>query len=251
LTPLTTHDALSEYPPRQLALCKTLSTILASLTFSIGFAALLGWIFDIEVLKRIHPSLVTMKANTSVCLMLVGVSVLLLQDQPESAVKRGIAQVCAVIVAIVGLLTLSQHIFGWNVGLDQMLFHESRAEAGRSFPGRMGVAASLNFFFLGIAISLLDARSQRWFRMANIAVLTVVAITLLVFLYYFYGIEIEPIALYFTIALHTVVAFLSICAAIFLARPERGVVATLLGNSPGSVVARRMWSALLLIVLLG
>ena len=251
LTPLTTHDALSEYPPRQLALCKTLSTILASLTFSIGFAALLGWIFDIEVLKRIHPSLVTMKANTSVCLMLVGVSVLLLQDQPESAVKRGIAQVCAVIVAIVGLLTLSQHIFGWNVGLDQMLFHESRAEAGQSFPGRMGVAASLNFFFLGIAISLLDARSQRWFRMANIAVLTVVAITLLVFLYYFYGIEIEPIALYFTIALHTVVAFLSICAAIFLARPERGVVATLLGNSPGSVVARRMWSALLLIVLLG
>ena len=79
----------------------------------------------------------------------------------------------------------------------------------------------------------------------------VVAITLLVFLYYFYGIEIEPVALYFTIALHTVVAFLSICAAIFLARPERGVVATLLGNSPGSVVARRMWPALLLVVILG
>ncbi len=82
--------------------------------------------------------------------------------------------------------------------------------------------------------------------------LIVVGITLLVFLYYFYGIEqFDPIAFYFTIALHTVLAFLSICAAILLARPERGVVSTLLGNSPGSVVARRMWPALLLIILLG
>ena len=183
--------------------------------------------------------------------MLVAIGVFLLQDSSASTTKRRIAQVCAVIVALIGLITLSQHIFGWDVGLDQLLFHESKEAAGQSFPGRMGVAASLNFFFLGLAISFLDARSTRWFRLSNISVLMVVAITLLVFLYYFYGIEIEPVALYFTIALHTVVAFLSICAAIFLARPERGVVATLLGNSPGSVLARRMWPALLLIIVLG
>lgn len=192
-----------------------------------------------------------MKANTAICLMLVSTAVLLLPDTSASTTKRRISQVFAVIVAFVGLITLSQHIFGWDVGLDQLLFLESREEAGQSFPGRMGVAASLDFFFLGIAILFLDARSARWFRLSNISVLMVVAITLLVFLYYFYGIDIEPVARYFTIALHTVVAFLSICAAIFLARPERGVAATLLGNSPGSVIARRMWPALLLIIVLG
>ena len=91
--------------------------------------------------------------------MLVATAVLLLQDSSASTIKRRIAQACAVIVALVGLITLSQHLFGWNVGLDQLLFYESKEEAGKSFPGRMGVAASLNFFFLGIAISLLDARS--------------------------------------------------------------------------------------------
>ena len=183
--------------------------------------------------------------------MLVSIAVFLLPDGSASITKRRIGHVCAVIVALVGLITLCQHIFGWDVGIDQLLFHESIAEAGQSFPGRMGVAASLNFFFLGIAISLLDASSTQWFRLSNISVLMVVAITLLVFLYYFYGIDIEPVALYFTIALHTVVAFLSICAAVFLARPERGVAATFLGNSPGSVIARRMWPALLLVVVLG
>jgi PAS domain S-box-containing protein len=243
--------ALSQYPPTQLAHCRIFSIVFALLTFCIGGAALLGWLLNNQVLKRIHPSLVTMKANTAVCLMLVAFSVLLVQDQSVSATKRRIAQLCAVIVATVGLITLSEHLFGWNVGLDQLLFYESREEAGLSFPGRMGVAASLNFFFLGMALSFLDARSNRWFRLSNISVLTVVAITLLVFLYYFYGIEVEPVALYFTIALHTVVAFLSVCAAILLARPERGVVAMLLGNSPGAIIARRMWPAFLLVIVLG
>jgi signal transduction histidine kinase/ActR/RegA family two-component response regulator len=116
----------------------------------------------------------------------------------------------------------------------------------------MGVAASLNFSFLGLSLSFFDARSKRWFRVSHFSVLMVVVITLLVFLYYFYGIErSERVGIYFTIALHTVIAFLSICTAIFLSRPERGLVSTLLGNSPGSVVARRMWPALLLIILLG
>ena len=193
-----------------------------------------------------------MKANTAVCLMLVAVSVLLIGDRSASPIKRRIGQICAAIVALVGLITLSQHLLHWNAGIDQLLFHESRQEAGLSFPGRMGVAASLNFSFLGLALSFIDARSKRWFRVSNFSVLMVVTITLLVFLYYFYGIEqSERIGIYFTIALHTVVAFLSICMAILLSRPERGLVSTLLGNSPGSVVARRMWPALLLIILLG
>lgn len=183
--------------------------------------------------------------------MLIAFSVLLLQERSASKIIRRVAQACATIVAVVGLITFAQHLSGWNFGIDQLLFHESREEAGRSFPGRMGVAASLNFSLLGIALSFLDVRSSRWVRLSTIAVLMVAVITLLVFLYYFYGMEIEPVALYFTIALHTVVAFLSICAAILLARPDRGFAAILLGNSPGSVVARRLWPALLLIVLLG
>lgn len=236
------------YPDKQY---RAISIGFAGLVFCIGAAALLGWIFDNEYLKRIHPSLVTMKANTAVCLMLVGVACILINQSP-SALKRRLVQSFAALVGLIGLITLSEHVFGWNTGLDQLLFHESAMEAGLSFPGRMGVAASLNFFFLGIAILFLDAKASRWFHLSNIAVLLVVTVTLLVFLYYFYGIEqFEPAAQYFTIALHTVVAFLSICAAILLARPARGFVGTLLGNSPGAIVARRMLPAFLVVILVG
>jgi PAS domain S-box-containing protein len=237
---------------RYVARCRTISIAFAVLTFCIGAAALLGWILDNPYLKRIHPSLVTMKANTAVCLMLVALSVMLVQDRSGLSLKRRLAQIFAVIVGAVGLLTFIQHLFGWNLSIDQLLFFESAAEAGASFPGRMGVAASLDFSLLGIALSTIDARSKRWFRVSNVAVMLIITITLLVFLYYFYGIEtFEPVASYFTIALHTTVALLSISAAILFARPERGTFAALLGNSPGAIVARRMWPALLIVVLLG
>lgn len=245
-------DTISHFPEEQLVRYRAISIGLAAFAFCIGGAALLGWILDNQFLKTIHPALVNMKANTAICLMLVAASCFLINDRSQSQGKPVVRQLFAAIVAIVGLVTLSEHIFGWNTGLDQLLFHETREEAGLSFPGRMGVAASLNFVFLGIALSFLDARARRWFRVSNIAVILVVAVTLLVFLYYFYGIErVEPIALYFTIALHTVVAFVCLCASILLARPERGMVATMLGNSPGAMVARRMLPAFLVVILLG
>jgi signal transduction histidine kinase/ActR/RegA family two-component response regulator len=246
------HEPLSQYTEHQSVRYRTLSVVCALLAMSIGGAALLGWILGIEFLKRIYPSLVTMKANTAVCFILVSAAVLLLPKPSTSGWKRRVAQVFAVVVALVGFLTLTQHIFGWNVGIDQLLFTETVNEAGQSFPGRMGVAASLNFFALGCALLFFDARSPRWFRVSNIAVLVVMAVTVLVFLYYFYGIErFDPIALYFTIALHSVVAFLSLCAAILFSRPDRGLLAILLEDGPGGVVARRMWPMLLVVMLLG
>ena len=240
------------YPKKKLVRYRAISIGLAVFAFCIGAVALLGWILDNPYLKRIHPSLVTMKANTAVCLMLVAVSCFLINERSPSQLNTVIRRLFAAIVALIGLVTLSEHLFGWNTGLDQMLFHESIQEAGLSFPGRMGVAASLNFFFLGIALLFQDARTRRAFRVSNLAVILVVTVTLLVFLYYFYGIErVEPIAQYFTIALHTVIAFVSLCVSILLARPERGMIATMLGNSPGAIVARRMLPAFLVVILLG
>ena len=236
----------------QVKRCRLYSMVLAAVACCVGIIGLLGWILDIDRFKRIHPSLVTIKANTAVCLILVSVSLLLIENRSASTLKRRISQGLAVVVVFVGLLTLSEHLFGWNTGLDQLLFHETQAAAGLSFPGRMGVASSINFPLLGISLLLIDVRSRRWFRVANIMLLFVMAITVLVSLYYFYGIEQrEAFAVYFTIALHTVVAFLCLVLAILLARPDRGVITALLGNSPGSVVARRMWPALLIVILLG
>src|SRR5690349_10537062 len=151
------------YPDKQLMRYRAVSIGLAVFAFCLGAAAFFGWILNNPYLKRIHPSLVTMKANTAVCLMLVGVSCVLINDRSQSHIKRGLIKLFAAIVGFVGLITLSELVVGWSTGLEQFLFHEWAAERGLSLPGRMGVPATLNCPSLRSAVLFLGAKARRCF----------------------------------------------------------------------------------------
>ena len=232
---------------------KKISRTLSLIAVGIGGIGFAGWVFRIDAFKRIHPALVTMKANTALCLMLAGAAVALLRDENVSGFRRRVAQAFAVIIATVGLLTLGEHLGWWATGIDQALFSESLAEAGRSFPGRMNPPSTLNFMLLGLAILLIDSRPRRGPWPAQVCAAGVIAITFLIFLIYFYNVEIpQSLRIYLSIALHTVVAFFLLAAAILLARPERGIIAVFLADNTGGIIARRLLpSALLLPALIG
>lgn len=65
----------------------------------VGGAVLIGWMFDVSILKSIHPHLVAMKANSALCFVLISVSLWQFRaEKPQSIVqkrKRNIAGVCA------------------------------------------------------------------------------------------------------------------------------------------------------------
>ncbi len=218
-----------------------ISYTLSLLALLIGAVSFAGWVFALDALTRIHPAWVTMKANTALCLMLAGTAVAALSDERSGGVKRRLAQGCGLAVAMVGTLTLGENLFGWDLGIDQALFPETVAGAGRSFPGRMGPASALVFMLLGAGILLLDVRTRRGAWPAQFCAAAATAVTFLVFLGYFYNVELPAaVAPYVSIALHTVIAFLLLSAALLLARPARGFAAVFLGENIGGSVARRM-----------
>lgn len=215
----------------------------AAVIGALGFA---GWVFDIDALKRIHPAWVTMKANAGLCLILAGLAVALLHDEEVSGFRRRVAQACALLIAAVGFFTFGEHMNWWPPWLDLALFPETVAQAGRSFPGRMNPPSTINFMLLGLAILLVDVRSHRGAWPAQICAAGVILVTFLVFLGYFYGVEI-PLGLdiYVSIALHTALAFLFLAAALLLARPDRGIMAVFLADNIGGIIARRTLPAAL------
>lgn len=222
----------------------------ALLAGGIGAVGLAGWILDIPALQRIHPDLVAMKANTAIALMLAGLSLLLLQDEKVTRMKRRAGQLLAVLITVFGVLTMGEYLFGWDLRIDQFFFRESLAAAGQSFPGRMGIAATVVFICLGTGLLVLDVRLRGTYWATKLALVAGVTTTL-VFLYYFFGIQQgEAVPKYAPIALHTVLAFYALCGGIFFARPGRGFMLEVLGPSVGSEVARRILPAAFFLPLL-
>ncbi|MEW6499797.1 MAG: hypothetical protein AB1589_46140, partial [Cyanobacteriota bacterium] len=110
--------------------------VAAAFVTSIGCLVLIGWIVDISILKSLLPGLVSMKANTAVGFVLAGTS-LLLSAEPTASKWRLVGRVCSLIVAAIGLVTLSEYLWGWELGIDQWLFPDDPQPVGTSNPGRM------------------------------------------------------------------------------------------------------------------
>ena len=141
--------------PRKLRLFVAFSSLFS---IAAGLVGLAGWVFQIEILKAVFPGLVTMKANTAVCFVLLGLSLWWLgaQNTPRS-VLSWIAKAAAATVSAVGLLSFLEFLGGWNFGIDQLLFVETAEGAiGSVQPGLMSPITALAFVLLGLALLLLD-----------------------------------------------------------------------------------------------
>src|SRR3954471_11324130 len=114
---------LAEPSGRYVAGAKIFSRTAGASAMLVGALVLTGWLFDTHWLKSIYGD-ITMKANAALSFLLAGASLWTLSvDELRTSARRA-GQVCAAVVALTGLLTLSEHVLGWNLGIDQLLFTE-------------------------------------------------------------------------------------------------------------------------------
>jgi methyl-accepting chemotaxis protein len=241
---------------RELArLLQSCSKILGVVVASLGFVVILGWIFDLPVLKSILPGLVTMKANAAICFILGGVSLWLWHknryeesnrvgeqqsDRSFNSSKHLIIQVFAILMIAIALLTLMQYVFNINLGIDQLLFKESLGAVNTTAPGRMAPNTAWNFLLFGSALLLLSLPQPNYLP-AQLFSLLAFLIAFLGFLGYIYGNSYfyNP-GFYTAMALHTSVGFLLSCLGILFACPNKGVMAVLTAQNAGGLMARRL-----------
>lgn len=204
----------------------------------IGALVLAGWLFDIYLLKSLYGD-ITMKANAALSLLLAGASLCALNLNNDKAFARRAGQVCAALVALAGALTLSQHIFGWDLGIDQLLSTEPSGALATTSPGRMGPPASTCFTLYGIALLLLYTR--RAVSLAQFLSTVVCLWALLAIIGYAYQAEqLYGVAHYTGIAFPTAAAFLLLGLGLIAARVDQGITSVIASGYVGGLMARRL-----------
>src|SRR5918912_1921098 len=145
----------SRYQHTRVALTASLVTIL------ISGVVLFGWMFGIEPFKRIFPTFVAMNPTTAVAFILLGVALWSSQTKDASQGVLLLARLCLALVALIGVLKLGEVLFGWAIGVDQLLFADKLRVDPTGQPNRIAPDTSLNLVLLGCALLLLSSRLRR------------------------------------------------------------------------------------------
>lgn len=185
---------------------KRISVIAGGITLLVGLVVVFGWMLNIPLLKSISPGLSTMKINTALGFFFTGASLIAIRNGNQKSTGKIAAEAFALIVVIIGGLSLLEYIININTGIDQLIVNDV-GTAATSDPGRMSVPTAVNFLVLGTAFIFY---SRNLFKTV-VQILIVITITISLFAMVGYILNLKEL---FTlgpptsIALHTSITFL-------------------------------------------
>ncbi len=211
---------------------KRFSKIAGLISIIIGFIVLIGWALNIDVLKSILPNIISMKSNTALCFILIGVALFLLNQKRISTRTLHIVRICAVIISIIGLLTIIEYLFNINLGIDQLLFKEAVDTVLTINPGRMAVTTAINFLLIGTGV-IIALNSKYRYGIYQLFILIAGIISLFSFLGYIYGAAISYSAVPTPMALNTSITFIIVSLGFLFLYPDQGIMTTLTSTSMG------------------
>jgi len=233
---------------------------LAGISMCAGLIGITGWIFRVPSLITLFDHSVSIKFNTALSLFCLGFSLFCAQKNyldraPKYSTFYIILRICfALVPALIGLLTFLQYAFGWDFGIDQLVFQDyTRLRVGHYAPGRMAFNTSVAFLFLGLALSVVDWEPFKKKRPAQYLSCGAALLSFPAIIIYLYGISFSHgIAPYVQMAIYTAVSVFCVSTGILLSRPDKGFLSFLFGESIAGVLLRNLFpSAVIMPLALG
>lgn len=228
---------------------RSFSRIAGGISILVGIVVLTGWTIQAPLLASISPFWSSMRANTALCFVLAGIPLVLAASKSSGAASRRFAKATALLAAVIGLGTLLQYVFAWDLGIDLLLVKDMRLSPETLYPGRMSLASALNFTLLGVALLTLDLEIRPGQRPAQYAALLAAVLGLLAFISTAYGLEpLYAIAGYSAMAVHTAICLILLSLGVLFARPQAGLMALVTSDTAGGSTTRRLLPPILIVL---
>ncbi len=223
---------------RQLVLMDGMTRVTVVAAPALGLAVLVGWMFDVELLKSfLHPGRVAMNPLTAVLFLLAGLGVALRRRAvPEaSRVQEAGGTGVGIAILVFALLTILGTLVPWFPRVDTLLFRDALGD------NRMAPNTAVGFLLAGGALTLLDRRVRGTHWVAQGLTLGVTAIALLSLTGFLFSVGVfYGVAGFIPMALNTALGFALLGLALLALRPDREPTATLVSRTAGGVTARRL-----------
>lgn len=206
----------------------------------VGVLTLLGYAFSVPRLSDWDNDGISMFPNAAACAALSGVALLVLTTTRARPSWRIVLRVNACLVALLGGLTLFQHVTSVNLGIDTLLFEADFGQRAAMALNRMGPPASVSYLMIGIALLLVTygPHARRFTAALGVAVLAIASLSLVGF--WLGADQLYGVARFTGISFQTSTAVAAIAIGLIASVPESGLAGMLRRDDPGGVIVRRL-----------
>lgn len=190
--------------------------IASIITALVGLMIIQGWIFNSSFFKLGLPGFYNFKFNTGLCFLFSAISLFILDKQNPKRYQRIVAYLLISVVLLISVLTLCQHIFKLNIGIDDLFISQYDSE-GNFTSLRMYFSTSI--FFIIFNTSLLLIRNAKFKIIIQDVVLSILVILTANFVIYIASIHYSNINLFLKTALNTSLLLIVLYLAMLYSKP--------------------------------
>jgi signal transduction histidine kinase/PAS domain-containing protein len=214
----------------------------------VGTAALVAWWFDRSQLTSIAAGFPPVMPNSALMAVLEGTALVLLAPIAAGRRRALTGTLCAGVAGAIAGLTLSEWLFGVDLGIDRILL-TSREMSVREYAGRPSSEVATAFAAVAVALLTINHKTSRGLRPAEILAFGSGLISLVALLGYLFKIAAlygpAPLLPYIGMSILTAVVVLALSIGIMTARINVGVFSILMAQDSGGIVARQLMASLL------
>ncbi len=247
---------MSDPDPRLVKRLNVFASTSAAFAVVVGLLGLAGWELHIATLDTWGAPPVRIVPNAAAGCVLLGLALWLLRKEGSQSFSwssawtsawawKLAAKTAAGIVCVMGLLVLTEHVFGWDFGIDRWLIVVPLTERIPGLrPGLIAASAACDFILLGSALLLLDWKTGRdsWPAQYLSFGAAIVAI------FGFFALLLAPGPSGLVMAFPAAVAFFVLACGVIGARATWAVHGLLVSQSAGAKLLRSVLSAALLVL---
>jgi PAS domain S-box-containing protein len=218
------------------------SGLLAGAVMALGAGVLFGWWLNAQVV----PAQTTMKANSALGLLFTGIALWFYRSRNFTKLQDSAVKYCAGAGAVIGFVTVIEHLTTWNLGIDQLLVTDL---SGMGVPGRMGLAAAACLMLMNVPLLIADVPGR--YGVAQVLMAGAILLATLNAVGYSFNLDaFAGIASYSAMSVPMAVGVLFVGLGFMFARPEDGLMESVIDTGAGGVSIRQLLPSLFFLTLL-
>ena len=238
----------AQRPLRAVAAFELVSIVAGLLSAVIGGLVLIGWWRDIDALRTIIPGLIPTIPNTAVAAILGGLAVLSAVRAERDARFNTVTLWLAAALTVLGTLFVIERALTVDLGIDLLLFGNSVKGWEGTSPGRPAINSAVVMMVDGLALLLLDVKTERDRRPSEGLSAVGAVIAFIAIVGYMYGVRgLYSFGPRTGMALLTAIMLCILSVGILFVRPSQGAVSYIAVADPSGAMVRRLIPAALIV----